>query len=170
MLSRFHFEIVDSSVLHDFLKEKYSPSLDFPNCKEVFDNTIELAYDQEDVLATNVIHVCYDNLEEEYCAIINITTNHEIDDLTCLAVDFVFIEEKYRKKELDHINCKLSKYIFHDYILGELGMDIKKKIGINHLILTPINEKVRKLYEDMGFLSIPNSRQSELEDWMIFNL
>ncbi len=66
--------------------------------------------------------------------------------------------------------CKLSEYILHDYIIGQLGMDVKKKIGINHLILAPINDKVRKLYEDMGFESIPGSKASELEDWMIFNL
>jgi len=62
MLSRFYFEPISSDKLPEFLDKKYSPSLDFPSCKEVFDNTVELAYDQEEVLATNVIHVCYDNL------------------------------------------------------------------------------------------------------------
>jgi len=109
-------------------------------------------------------------IEEKYCAIMNVTTNHEIDDLTCFALDFIFIEKEYRKKELEHINCKLSEYILHDYLIGELGMDLKKKIGINYLILTPINDKVRKLYEDIGFVSIPDSKENEFEDWMTFNL
>jgi hypothetical protein len=170
MLSRFHFEIIKEEELSSFFSSKYKPSFDFANCEEVFDNTIELAFNQEGVSATNIIHMCYDNLEERYCGLINLTTNHEIDDLTCLAIDFLYIEPEYRKITLEHINCKLSEYILQDYIIGEIGAYVKKTIGVNYLILAPITDKVRKVYEDMGFLSIPDSKQSEFEDWMIFHL
>ena len=34
--------------------------------------------------------------------------------------------------------------------------------------ITPINEKVRKAYEDMDFITINGSGSKKEEDWMIY--
>ena len=55
-------------------------------------------------------------------------------------------------------------------IIGQVGLPIKSNIGIGTVALTPINEKVRKRYEQLGFESIKDSGSNKFEDWMVFNI
>lgn len=165
---RFHVESIKADDLNNFL-DIYKPCFDFPNIEEIFNRTLELAYNQEDVSFTNVIHACYDNEKEKYCAILNIGTTTAIDDTVSIDVEFLFIEKEYRKNLFKELDSKLSEFLLLDYVIGELGLKIKNNIGISIIALTPINEKVRKTYEEIGFESISESGSNKFEDWMIFN-
>ena len=167
MNNRFQIQQIHANELNIFLA-KFKPNYDLPKLKEIFEGTLELCFDQEDVLSTNIIHACYDTQEDRYCAILNVGTNTAIDDLVSINVEFLFIEKEYRGKifkELD--NLKLSKSLLVDYIANLIGTRIKSEIGINMISITPINEKVRKIYEDMNFITIDGSGSKKEEDWMV---
>ncbi len=172
MLSRFLVETLRQNELGDFFSKKYIPSFDFPPyCKQVFDNTYELAFDNSDASATIVVHACYDQISEQYCAIMFIGTTTAIDDRASIAIEYIFIEPSYRKQIFTELNnMKLSEFLLLDYALVQIGLSVKEKIGINFISLVPINEKVRVIYEDMGFTTIKNSGTNQDEDWMIFNI
>lgn len=171
MLSRFLIEPIKQSKLESFFKDQYSPAFDLPNTEEIFKNTFELAFDNEDAKATTVIHACYDQVQEKYCAFINIGTTTQIDDIASLAIEYIFIESDYRKVQFHELgNMKLSEYLLLDYTIGTIGFNVKEQIGIHVIGLVPVNEKVREIYENMGFISLPKSGSHENEDWMIFNI
>lgn len=169
MYKRFLVEIIDKSNLKSFFSN-YKPTFDLPNSEEIFNRTTELAYDNEDILATNVIHACYDLEEEKYCAIMNLGTTTAVDDLVSIDVEFLFIEKEYRKNELEGIDSKLSKYLLQDYLIGEVAINIQKNIGINYIAIAPLNDKIRSVYEDYGYESILREKDDFYEDWMVFTI
>ena len=80
---RFKIEIIKSSDLSTFF-QTYKPNIDYPKLQEIFNGTLELCYNQDDVSFTNVIHVCFDTKEQKYCALLNIGTTTDIDDIVNL--------------------------------------------------------------------------------------
>ena len=167
---RFKIEIIKSSNLSSFFK-KYEPNIDYPKLQEIFKSTLELCYNQDDVSFTNVIHTCFDKKENKYCAILNIGTTTDIDDLVSIGVEFFFVEKEYRKIKFEELgNIKLSEYLLIDYTILNIGETIKNQIGINSVALTPATDKLRGLYSSYGFQTIQGSGSKEAEDWMIFNL
>jgi len=169
MLSRFKTEIINQKDLGNFFKIKYLPTFDFPHVEDVFRRTLELAFDTEDAKATRVIHACYDLKEEQYCGFLNLGTTTDIDDLVSIAIEFIFVEPTYRKRIFEELyGIKLSEYLLVDYVIDEIGTNVKESIGINTVALVPIADKVRNIYEEMGFQSIPKSGKNEFEDWMVF--
>ncbi len=171
MRKRFTLETISQGKLEDFFKTKFPPTFNLPHTEDVFKRTLELAFDTEDAQAIRVIHACYDNIEEKYCGFLNIGTTTDIDDLVSIAVEFVFVEPDYRKTCFDELDgIKLSEYLLVDYTIGEIGLNIKESIGINTVALVPIADKVRQIYETMGFISIKQSGKNEFEDWMVFTI
>lgn len=173
--SRFNIEIVSQKDLHAKFEE-YKPNFERPEIEEIFKKTLELCHDTPDTNFTNVIHLCYDLQKEKYCAILNIGTTTSVDDIVSIHVEFLFVEPDYRNhtdkkhtfEELGFI--KLSEYLLVDYVVGTIGMNSKKVLGIGLVALTPVNDAVRKIYESYGFDAIKGSGANEFEDWMIFNI
>jgi len=168
MIPRFIIKTISSNNLIDFFSNEYKPNFDLPKLKDIFDTTIELCYDNEDELSTNVIHACFDIEQQRYCGFINIGTSTIIDDLVSLNVEFLFLEKDYRGKvfkELD--NIKLSRFLLIEYLATKLGVSVKDNFAINMISITPINEKVRKSYENLNFVTIDGSGSKKEEDWMI---
>ncbi len=85
---RFKIEIIKSFELSTFF-QKYKPNIDYPKLQEIFNGTLELCYNQDDVSFTNVIHVCFDKVEKKYCALLNIGTTTDIDDI--VSIDFMLL-------------------------------------------------------------------------------
>ena len=167
---RFCIEPIDKGQLASFLAT-YSIVFDYPRVEDIFKITTELAFSQEDVVATNVIHACYDNQEEKYCAIINLGTTTDIDDIVSIAVEFFYINPEYRKEVcVNDLGCKLSHFLLLDYVIGEIAYKIKKEIGISMVGIVPMNDIVREIYEGIGFASIKNPHNGTYEDWMTFPL
>lgn len=166
---RFTVQPISEDTLGDFL-DAYKPTFDFPHIEEIFKRTLELVFSHNDVNFTNVIHACFDLQDERYCGILNIGTTTEIDNIASIHVEFVFIEPEYRKLIFDGIDCTLLEFLLLDYTIGQVGLPIKSNIGIGTVALTPINEKVRKRYEQLGFESIKDSGSNKFEDWMVFNI
>ena len=167
---RFEIVIIKSSNLSSFFKE-YKPNIDYPKLQEIFSGTLELCYNQDDVSFTNVIHVCFDIKEQKYCALLNIGTTTDIDDIASIDIEFLFVEKEYRKIHFEELgNIKISEFLLIDYVVLSMGEIIKNQIGINSVAITPATDKIRELYSSYGFQTIKGSGSKEVEDWMIFNL
>ena len=167
---RFKIEVIKSSELSTFF-QTYKPNIDYPKLQEIFSGTLELCYNQDDVSFTNVIHVCFDIKEQKYCALLNIGTTTDIDDIASIDIEFLFVEKEYRKIHFEELgNIKLSEYLLIDYVVLTIGETIKNQIGINTVALTPATDKIRELYSSYRFQTIQGSGSKEAEDWMVFNL
>ena len=92
---RFKIEVIKSSELSTFF-QIYKPNIDYPKLQEIFSGTLELCYNQDDVSFTNVIHVCFDIKEQKYCALLNIGTTTDIDDIASIDIEFLFVEKEYK--------------------------------------------------------------------------
>lgn len=167
---RFEVRAIKSSDLPTFFSQ-YTPQIDYPNLELIFESTLELCFQQFDIPFSNVIHACFDKNKNKYCAILNIGTTTEVDDQVSIDVEFLFVEKEYRKIQFDELgDIKLSEYLLIDYVASTIGEEIKNKIGISSVALTPANEKIRDLYTEYGFKTIDGSGSKEAEDWMLFNL
>ena len=167
MDKRFIVKPIATDELPKFLNS-YQPNFDLPKIDVIFNDTLELYFDQDDTQSTNILHTCFDKKENKYCAILNIGKTTAVDDIISINVEFLFVEKKYRSinfKELN--NLKLSQYLLQDYIIGDIGFYSKENIGISAVSITPINEKVREVYEDMNFITIDGSGSKKEEDWMV---
>jgi len=167
MDKRFIVKPIGTDDLSELLNS-YQPNFDLPKIDTIFNDTLELCFDQDDVQSTNILHTCFDKKENKYCAILNVGTTTAVDDMISINVEFLFVEKEYRSinfKELN--NLKLSQYLLQDYIIGDIGFYSKENIGISAVSITPINEKVREVYEDMNFITIDGSGSKKEEDWMV---
>ncbi len=168
MRNRFQIKTIPVDDLHYFLSIK-NLNFDLPKLRDIFESTLETCFDQKDVSHTNVIHACYDTKKEKYCAILNLGTTTAIDDLVSINIEFLFIKKEYRGKIFKEINdMKLSKFLLIAYVAMNIGLIAKDNFGISILTITPINEKVRKTYEDLNFITIDGSGSKKEEDWMIY--
>ena len=167
MDKRFIVKPIRTYNLSEFLN-CYQPNFDLPKIDTIFNDTLELCFDQYDLQSTNILHTCFDRKENKYCAILNIGTTTAVDDMISINVEFLFIEKEYRGIKFEELNnLKLSQYLLQDYTIGDIGFYSKENIGISAVSITPINEKVREVYEDMNFITIDGSGSKKEEDWMI---
>ena len=116
----------------------------------------------------NILHKIYDVKENEVIGFTALSTTKEVDDISGILVEFLYLKAQYRGKT-DEISQSKYSYLLLDYIIAT-GIEIQKKIAINHIYLVPINAKVRDIYHRYGFENIPGSGNNEFEDYMVFNL
>jgi len=116
----------------------------------------------------NVIHKLYDKTNNETIGFTALSTTKDVDDIPGILIEFLYLKPKYRGKT-DKLTQTKYSYLLLDYIIS-IALKIQKQIAINHVYLVPINNKVRKIYNQYGFENIPSSKSFELEDYMVFNL
>ena len=66
MDKRFVVKTISVDNLHSFL-DSYKPNFDLPKLETIFNDTLELCFNQQDVNNTNVIHACYDKRRKILC-------------------------------------------------------------------------------------------------------
>ncbi|MEN8148120.1 MAG: hypothetical protein ABFR02_10960 [Campylobacterota bacterium] len=116
-----------------------------------------------------IIHKAYCTEQKNifgFCALR--TTYDDVDGVPGMLVEFLYVKPEYRNTQEKTSQVKYS-FLLLDYIVEE-AIKIQKLIAINHVYLVPINDKVRKVYEEYGFENIPGSGSNEYEDYMVFNL
>ncbi|MEO1954757.1 MAG: GNAT family protein [Campylobacterales bacterium] len=114
----------------------------------------------------NIIHKLYN--EKEIIGFTALSTTKEVDDISGILVEFLYIKPQYRGKTDEILQTKYS-YLLLDYIITT-ALQIQKLVAINHIYLVPINLKVREMYHKYGFEHIPGSGNNKYEDYMVFNL
>ena len=112
----------------------------------------------------NIIHDLYDVAEEEVIGFTALSTTKEVDNISGILVEFLYVKPQYRGK-IDEMSQTKYSHLLLDYIITT-GL----KVAINHIYLVPIDDKVRKIYHKYGFENIPGSGKNEYEDYMVFNL
>ena len=151
------------SELDNFFKE-FDFSEDEAHTREYLGMVQESAYCQQ-----IIIHEASSISDEDLFGFVALSITHEdVDNVPGLLVEFIYVKPKYRKKIAEFADTQYS-YIILDYII-EVALKLQKQVAINHVYLVPVNEKVRALYLDYGFVNIPSSGKNENEDFMVFNL
>lgn len=92
----------------------------------------------------------------------------DIDNVPGIIVEFLYLKVEYRSKIEEFSNIKYS-FLLLDHIIN-IAIDIQKLVAINHVYLVPISDKMRAIYDEYGFVNIPDSGKNEYEDYMVFNL
>ena len=111
MDKRFIVKPISTDNLSEFLNS-YQPNFDLPKIDTIFNDTLELCFDQDDVQSTNILHTCFDKKENKYCAILNVGTTTAVDDMISINVEFLFVEKEYRSINFEELNnLKLSQYL-----------------------------------------------------------
>ena len=116
----------------------------------------------------NIIHELYDLAEDEVIGFTALSTTKEVDDISGILIEFLYLKPKYRGKTDEMSQTKYS-HLLLDYIITT-AIKIQKQVAINHIYLVPIDNKVREIYHKYGFENIPGSGSNEFEDYMVFNL
>jgi len=116
----------------------------------------------------NIIHELYDFSDNEVIGFTALSTTKEVDDISGILVEFLYIKPQYRG-ETDAVSKTTYSHSLLDYIIT-IALQIQKQVAINHIYLVPINNKVREIYNKYGFENIPGSGSNEFEDYMVFNL
>jgi hypothetical protein len=115
----------------------------------------------------NIIHELYD-AAEEVIGFTALSTTKEVDNISGVLVEFLYVKPQYRNK-IDEMSQTKYSHLLLDYIITT-ALKIQKQVAINHIYLVPINSKVREIYHKYGFENIPGSKENEYEDYMVFNL
>ncbi len=151
------------SELDNFFKE-FDFSKDEAHTREYLGIIQESAYCQQ-----IIIHKAFGIVNEESFGFVALGITHDnVDNVPGLLVEFIYLKPKYRNNVAEFSNTKYS-YIVLDYVI-EVALKLQKQIAMNHVYLVPINEKVRSVYLDYGFINIPSNGKDENEDFMLFNL
>ncbi len=116
----------------------------------------------------NIIHEIYDTTQKEVIGFTALSTTKEVDDISGILIEFLYLKPKYRGKSEEGSQTQYS-YLLLDYIITT-AITIQKQVAINHIYLVPINDKIRKTYNNYGFENIPSSGKNAYEDYMVFNL
>ena len=105
------------------------------------------------------LHILYD--ERDLTNIIPcglIALNFEtIGDFFSLSVDYLFISKQYRGIYFKEIDSKISFYLLNFAVQEALDMNDTSKLDA--IILTPVNECVKEVYLEFGFVEF-------VEDWL----
>ena len=74
-----------------------------------------------------------------------------IDEMPAIQVDYLFVDFRYRKIELQEISSTISKYLIAFAI--DTAENIKQSIGVRYLALYPDaqSDKLNCHYKEMGF-------------------
>lgn len=86
-----------------------------------------------------------------------------IDSFPSLQIDYLFVSSPYRGLILKDLeDTKTSIYLIEFAI--EIAKEIQEKVGLRYLVLLPDDERLHKVYQDIGFQQFPK------KDWMFFKL
>ena len=116
----------------------------------------------------NIIHELHDLVEDDVIGFTALSTTKEVDGISGILVEFLYLKPQYRGKADQSLHTKYSNLLL-DYIITT-ALKIQKQVAINHIYLVPIDNKVREIYHKYGFENIPGSGSNEFEDYMVFNL
>jgi len=86
-----------------------------------------------------------------------------IDSFPSLQIDYLFVSSPYRGLVLEELEAtKTSIYLIEFAI--EIAKEIQEKVGLRYLVLLPDDERLYKVYQEIGFQQFPK------KDWMFFKL
>lgn len=86
-----------------------------------------------------------------------------IGDFPSLQIDYLFVNHTFRGKQLEVLdNLKTSAYLV-DFAI-EVAQEIQELAGLRYLVLLPDNDKLQKVYKEIGFLNLPK------QDWLYIKL
>ena len=86
-----------------------------------------------------------------------------IDSFPSLQVDYLFVSSQYRGVVLEELeDTKTSIYLIEFAI--EIAKEMQEKVGLRYLVLLPDDERLQKVYRDIGFAKFSK------KDWMFFKL
>ncbi len=143
------FEISDNkdSSCYD---EKTSQNIE----KDLLKNISQRAIEEKSKL-----HILYDERDQNNkipCGIIAL--NFEtIGSFFALSIDYLFISKQYRGIHFKEINSKISFHLLNFAV--QEAMDMNNTSKLDAIILTPVNECVRDVYLDFGFIEF-------VDDWL----
>lgn len=85
-----------------------------------------------------------------------------IEDHPSIQIDYIFVNEIYRSKELEILdNTKPFRYLV-DFIIS-IAKELQTKMGIRYIVLSPDTEDLKIKYKKVDFKSIN-------KEWMFFKL
>lgn len=100
-------------------------------------------------------------LDSEIIGLVSLSAT-SIDDQPSLQIDYIFVNDLYRGKELKALdNLKPFRYLIELTI--NLAEEIKSSIGLRWIVLSPDNEDLKNKYKKVNF-------QSVNDDWMYLKL
>lgn len=144
--------------------DKFDFTKDSEHINQYINIIRELAFCQQ-----VIIYEAYDSSKKASFGFFALKTTHDdIDNVPGIVIEFLYLNSKYRSQREEFSNIKYS-FLLLDYIIN-ISIDIQKLVAINHVYLVPINNKMRSIYNEYGFVNIPGSGKNEFEDYMVFNL
>ena len=86
-----------------------------------------------------------------------------IGDFPSLQIDYLFVSHAFRGRKLEVLNnLKTSEYLV-DFTI-EVAQEIQELAGLRYLVLLPDNDKLQRVYKEIGFLNLPK------QDWLYIKL
>ena len=142
---------------------------------EISDNKKSTCYDEESdenielnllnhimqraVEGKSKLHILYDKRDPKKiipCGLVAL--NFEtIGGFFALSVDYIFVSESYRGTYFKEIDSKISFHLLKFVV--EEALEMNNISSLDAIILTPVNECVRKVYLEFGFIEF-------VEDWL----
>jgi len=96
------------------------------------------------------LHILYDERDENSIPCGLISLNFEmVGSFSALCIEFIFISNSYRGLFFEEINSKISFYLLN-FALQE-AIQMNEISQLDAVILTPINECVKRVYLEFGF-------------------
>ena len=118
----------------------------------------------------NIIHEIYDVAKEEVIGFTALSTTKEVDNISGVLVEFLYLKPRYRGKSDEMSQTKYS-HLLLDYIIT-IAIKIQKQVAINHIYLVPINVKIREIYHQYRFENISSSgkRNTKIIRFLIYGM
>jgi GNAT superfamily N-acetyltransferase len=111
--------------------------------------------------STSVLYLLKNN--DEILGLLSLSVTTFMKDSPSLQIDYIFVNEAYRGKKLEVLdNDKTSQYLIHYAV--KTAKEIQTKVGLKYLVLLPDNDRLTKIYEDIGFTKFQDT------DWMLIKL
>ena len=108
------------------------------------------------------IHILYEikNNSKIPCGLIAL--NFEVvGEFSALSIDLIFVSLPYRDKKYKELDSKISSYLLQFALHEAINMNSISKLDA--VLLTPINECVKKVYLNFGF-------EEMSDDWLYFSI
>ena len=108
------------------------------------------------------IHILYDLKDSAKIPCGLISLNFEmVGEFSALSVDLIFVSLPYRDKYFEELESKISSYLLQFALHEAINMNSISKLDA--VLLTPINECVKKVYLNFGF-------EEMSDDWLYFSI
>ena len=79
----------------------------------------------------NIIHELYDLAEEEVIGFTALSTTKEVDDISGILIEFLYLKPQYRD-QTDKMSQTKYSHLLLDYIIAT-ALKIQKQVAINHI-------------------------------------